>query len=142
DGDVDANARSLIAGIGQGGQALGGGPVERGQGVGAGGGDVVHRAWLNVGGPQRKAVRGEHRLDVAAVAVGLAGVPQVDDRALDAAGRFLAPVAGDDRAVQDLVGKAVLPRSFQRLAQAGGLPGEHVDDLVSAAAGGGPGDPV
>jgi hypothetical protein len=64
---------------------------------------------------------------------GLAGVPQVDDLALDAAGRFFAPVAGDDLAVQDYVGKALLPRPFQGLAQIRGLPGEHLDDLVPVA---------
>jgi hypothetical protein len=32
-------------------------------------------------------------LDVAAVGVSLAGIPQVDDLALDADGRLLAPVA-------------------------------------------------
>jgi hypothetical protein len=72
--------------------------------------------------------------------VGLAGIPQVDDLALDTAGGFFAPVAGDDLAVQDHMGKALLSRSFQRLAQFWGLRGEHLDDLVPVAVGRGPGD--
>ena len=59
DRDVDADAGAVVAGVGQGGQAGGGGAVEGGQGVDAGGGDVVHRAGLGVGDPQREPVRGE-----------------------------------------------------------------------------------
>src|SRR5438094_829173 len=44
DGDVDANAGAVVAGVSQSGQACCGGAVEGGQGVGTGGGDVVHRA--------------------------------------------------------------------------------------------------
>jgi hypothetical protein len=51
DGNHDADACALLAGIGQGGQAGGGGLVERGQGVGAGRGDVVHRAGFCVRDP-------------------------------------------------------------------------------------------
>jgi pimeloyl-ACP methyl ester carboxylesterase len=67
---VDADARAVVAGIGEGRQLRCGRPVERGQGVDAGGGEVVHRAGLFVGDPQREAVRGEHGLDVAAVGAG------------------------------------------------------------------------
>ena len=69
---MNADARAVIAGIGQGGQVSRGGQVQRGQGVDAGGGDVVHRTGLHGRDPQREPVRGEHGLDVAAVAVGLA----------------------------------------------------------------------
>ncbi len=48
DGNQDADARALIAGVGKGGQAGRGGRVERGQGMGAGGGDVVHRAGFHL----------------------------------------------------------------------------------------------
>ena len=57
DGDQDADARAVVAGIGEGGQLRRGGPVERGQGVDAGGGEVVHRAGLCVRDPQREALR-------------------------------------------------------------------------------------
>src|SRR5208282_5721526 len=84
DGHVDADPGAVVAGVGQGGQSARGGTVERGQGVDPGGGDVVHRARLGVGDPQREAVRGEHGLDVPAVRVRLPGVPQVDDLAFHA----------------------------------------------------------
>jgi hypothetical protein len=38
--------------------------------VDTGGDDVMHRAWLCLGNPQREPVRGQHRLDVAAVGIG------------------------------------------------------------------------
>src|SRR5215471_2296466 len=44
DGNQDADAGAVVARVGQGGQVTRGGPVESGQGVGAGGGEVVHRA--------------------------------------------------------------------------------------------------
>ena len=75
-------------------------------------------------------------------AVGLAGVPQVDDLAFHADGLLPAPVGGDDLAVQDHVREALVPGPFQRLAQLRGLFGEHRDDLVQVAVGGGPGDAV
>jgi hypothetical protein len=71
-GDQDADARTFIAWIGQGSQAGGGGSVKRGKGVGAGGGDVVHRAGHYLRNPQREPVWGGHRLDVAAVRMRLA----------------------------------------------------------------------
>jgi len=43
DRDKDAKAAALVAGAGHGGQAGGRGVVERGQGVDAGGGEVVPR---------------------------------------------------------------------------------------------------
>ena len=54
DGNQDADARALIAGVGKGGQAGRGSRVERGQGMGAGGGDVVHRAGPGRRDPQRE----------------------------------------------------------------------------------------
>ena len=77
-------------GAGQGRQARCGGGVERGERVGAGGGDVVHRARLGRPGPQREAVRGEDGLDVAAVGVRFPGIPQAGDLALGAEGRLAA----------------------------------------------------
>ena len=83
-------------GVGQGGQSGGGGAVEGGQGVDAGGGQIMHRAGLGIGDPQREPARGQDGLDAAAVAVGLAGVPQVDDLAFHADSGFFAPVGRDD----------------------------------------------
>ena len=96
DRDVDADAGTLIAGIGQGSQPLGGGAVERGQGVGAGGGDVVHRARLHGRDPPREPAGGEQRLDIAAVRVRLAGIPQVDNLAL-------TPRAGSLQRLQGMI---------------------------------------
>src|SRR5436189_668347 len=56
--------------------------------------------------------------------------------------RLLAPVGRDDRPVQDHVGEALVLGPFQRLAQAGGLAGENLDDLVQVPVGGGPRDAV
>jgi len=67
-------------------------------------------------------------------------IPQVDDLALEADGRLFAPVAGDDLPVQDHVREPLVPGPLQRLAQVGGLPGQHGDDLIEVAVGGGPGD--
>ena len=74
--------------------------------------------------------------------MGLAGVPQVDGLAADADGLLPAPVAGDDLAVQDHVRKPLVPGPFQRPAQVRGLIGQHRDDLVEVAVGGGPRDAV
>ena len=76
DGDVDAYSGAVVAGVGQGGQSGGGGAVEGRQGVGAGGGEVVHRTRLHGRDPQREPIRSKHGLDVSAVGVGLAGVPR------------------------------------------------------------------
>lgn len=73
--------------------------------MGAGGGDVMHRARLHIRDPQREPAWSGHGLDVAAVGMRLAGVPQADGLASHADGRFFAPIAGDDLAVQDYVGK-------------------------------------
>ena len=67
--NMDPDARGLIARGRPRRAAAGGDPVETGQGVGTGGGDVMHRARFHVGGPQREPVRAEDRLDVAAVAM-------------------------------------------------------------------------
>ena len=64
-------------GFGQCGQADGGRPVERGQGMGAGGGDVMHRPGFCLRDPQREPVRGAHRLDVTAVGMRFPRVPMV-----------------------------------------------------------------
>src|SRR5437667_8960457 len=51
DGNQDADAGAFISGVGQRGQVLRGGTVESGQGVRAGGGEVVYRAGLGFGDP-------------------------------------------------------------------------------------------
>src|SRR3974390_139742 len=43
DGHQDADSGAVVAGVCEGGQSSGGGAVEGGQGMGAGGGQVVHR---------------------------------------------------------------------------------------------------
>jgi hypothetical protein len=48
--------------------------------------------------------------------MGFAGVPHVDELALDAEGLVPAPVRTDDRAVQDHMRKALVAGPFQRLA--------------------------
>jgi hypothetical protein len=48
DGDVDADAHAVIAGVSEGGQPGGGGPVQRGQGVDAGGCVVARRLLLGL----------------------------------------------------------------------------------------------
>lgn len=73
---------------------------------------------------------------------GLSGVPQVDGFAVDAAGLFPAAVGGDDGAVQDQVGEALIDGAPQDLVQVGCLIGQDVDDLVDVAVGGGAGDAV
>jgi hypothetical protein len=108
--------------------------VQRGERAGAGGGDAVHRARPGRRGPQREAARGEDGLDAAAVGVRFPGVPQAGNRALDAEGRLAAAAGLDDGSVQDHVRQPVLVRPLQRLVLVRGLSGEHVDDLVPAAA--------
>src|SRR5690242_6395937 len=142
DGDENANAGAVVAGVGQSGQSDGGGVVEGGQGVGAGGGQVVHRAGLGVGDPQREPAWGEDGLDVAAVGVRLPGVPQVDDLAFHTDGRLLAPVGRDDLAVQDHVREPLVFGAFQRLAQVRSLLCQDLDDLIHIPVAGGPGDAV
>ena len=61
------------------------------QRVKARGGEVVHRAGLGLRDPQREPVRGDDRLNVGAVRVRLAGLPQVDDLAADSDGLRYRP---------------------------------------------------
>jgi hypothetical protein len=68
--------------------------------------------------------------------VGLAGESQVDDLAFHAESGFFAPASRDDLAVQDHVGKSVLPGPFQGLVQAVSLFSENLDDLADVPAGG------
>ena len=77
DRDEDTDTGAGVALVGQGAQACRGGRVESGQGVDAGGGDVVSGAGFGVTDPFGVAVRTGEHLDVAAVAVVLARVPQV-----------------------------------------------------------------
>jgi hypothetical protein len=65
---------------------VGGGPVQGAEHVLPGGGQVVGGAGFDVGDPQREHVRCHHRLDVAALPAGLAGVPGVDLLAFCASG--------------------------------------------------------
>lgn len=54
DGDADADPGALVSGAGQGGQASRRGPVQGGQGMSAGSGDVLHQPGFRVGNPQRE----------------------------------------------------------------------------------------
>ena len=137
---MDPDARAVVSRVGQGGQPGRGSPVQRGQGVDAGGGDVMHRPGLDPRDPQREPVRGDDRLDVAAMGMGFAGVPQVNGLAADAEGLLPAPVGRDDRAVQDHVRQAFLAGLVQGLAQIGSLTGQDHDHLVEVAVGGSPRD--
>ena len=55
----------------------------------------MDRARFDLGYPQRETVRRRERLDVAAVGVGLTGVPRVDLLSLDAGGLLTQAVAGE-----------------------------------------------
>src|SRR5690606_42128652 len=77
DRGVHADSGAVVGGVGQGGQAAGGRGVQGAQGVFAGGGQIVHRAGLDAGYPDRQPVGAHHRLDVAAKAASLARVPHV-----------------------------------------------------------------
>jgi hypothetical protein len=70
DGNADAGAGAVVAEGSKGGQACGG-AVAGGQGVEAGGGEIVHRPRLGVADPEREVAGGEHGQDAAAVGVRL-----------------------------------------------------------------------
>src|SRR5579859_5123525 len=53
EGDEDSDSGALVATVGEGQHSQAGGAVEGGQGVPAGGGDVVDRAGLGGTGPER-----------------------------------------------------------------------------------------
>src|SRR6185437_6536589 len=73
--------------------------------------------------------------------MGLAGVPRIDLLALPAGLLCRAPVGGDERAVQDEIGKSLLSGLVQGLAQGRCLRGEDIDGLVLVPVSGGLGDP-
>jgi hypothetical protein len=75
-GDLDADPGAGVTLVGQRRQASSGGGIQRWQGMGAGGGDVVSRPGFEVADPDRiSGGVGEH-LDVPAVLLVLAGVPE------------------------------------------------------------------
>jgi len=80
----------------------------------ASGGQIVHRAWFDVTGPQREAVRCQYGLDVAARLGGFAGVPPVDLLAFHAGGLLVEAIGGEELAVEDDVGESVVLGLFQR----------------------------
>ena len=63
----DADARTLVSGIGQGHQPVGGRGVERSEHVGTGRREVVHRSGFDLGDEEGEPVRSHEALDVAAV---------------------------------------------------------------------------
>ena len=87
---------------------MGGGPVQGTQYVFPGGGQVVDRAGLDVTDPQGEPGWRRQRLDVAAVLVGLSRISQVDLLAFHAGGLLAAAICGEDLAVQDQVGHALV----------------------------------
>lgn len=138
----DADARALVSGIGQGHQPGGGRGVERAEHVGTGRGEIVHRSGFDLGDEEGEPVRAHDPLDIAAVGLGFAGVPEVDLLAFDAGGLLRAAIGGDDDSIQYEVEQAPLAGLFQGLVEVGGLAGEHGGALVDVAVGGGAGDVV
>jgi hypothetical protein len=72
--------------------------------------------------------------------VGLAGIPPVDGLALNALSWLFAPVARDDRPVQDHVREPLVLGLPQGIAQVRGLVCQHADDLFEVTVSGGTGD--
>src|SRR5664279_1470377 len=77
DRDQHADAGADVSLSAQGFQATSGGPVERGQNMFAGSGDVVCRAGFGRADPFRISVGPGEDLDVAAMAIMLYRIPQV-----------------------------------------------------------------
>jgi hypothetical protein len=71
----------------------------------------------------------------------LSGVPLIDLLSLLAGLLVRAPVRGDQRAVQDEVGKPLLSGLFQGLSKGRRPRGEDIDGLVLVPVRGGLGDP-
>ena len=138
--DVHARAGPFISGIGEDRQVL---QVRPGFGQDelAGRGQVMGAAGQHVADPQRDAAGGGQRLHVPGGLMSLAGVPLVDFLPLLAGLLVRAPVRGDERAVQDEVGKSLLHGPFQGLAQRGRRRGQDFDGLVFVPVRGGLGDP-
>ncbi len=79
-------------------------------------GEVVDRAGLGIGDPDRESAGQGDVMDVAALAATLARVPQVHGLALGFPGLLGAPVRDDDHAFQGMIGDDV--ESFElRLAK-------------------------
>ncbi len=143
---VHALAGTGVADVGQGRQTGAGRRVEGGQGMDAGGAQVVDGSGFHVGDPSpssasrgcpmRGTVRGGHELDVPGEAPSLAGVPQVV-ALLRGAGH---PVAGDEGAVQYHMAQPLLATALQHLMQLRGALDEDVDALVEVPVAGGLGD--
>lgn len=112
---------------------LGGGPVQGGQSVGAGGGHVVDRARLDRGDPQWGAVGSGQNLDVAAEHVVFPGVSQVVAGGADPGD----PITGDQGAVEDHVANPLVVAAAEDLVQVRSTLGEHVDAFVQVAVAGG-----
>src|SRR6266702_5115712 len=138
--DVHARAGPFKTGISQDRQVLEVGPGLR-QDELAGGGQVVGAAGQHARDPQRDPARGRQRLHVPGGLVRLPGVPLVYFLPFPAGLLVRAPVRGDQRAVQDQIGKPLLNGPVQGLAQRGRLRGEHLDGLVLVPVRGGLRDP-
>ncbi|GAB2444098.1 hypothetical protein GCM10027162_44690 [Streptomyces incanus] len=123
---VNADVGAGVADIGQGRQPVAGRGVQRGQGMNAGGAQVVHRAGLDCGDPQQGAVGRGEELEVSGEAPSLAGVPQVV-APLGGAGHA---VAGDERAVQHHMAQALRAAAFQDLVQVRSARGEDIDPFA------------
>jgi geranyl diphosphate 2-C-methyltransferase len=136
DRDVDTDACADVALVGEGRQTAGGGLVQGGQDVDAGGGDVGCGAGLDVGDPQRGAVRGGQELHVAAECLVFLAEPQVVAVVPDAC----EAVGFDECAVEDHVRHALLPAAVEDVVQVGGLVGQDIDAFVEVAVAGGLGD--
>ena len=115
--DVHAHAGPFISGIGKDGQVLQVGPG-LGQDELAGRGQVVGAARQHPETPGH-AAGGRQGLHVPGGLVRLPGVPLVDFLSLLAGLLARASVGGDQRAVQDQVGKPLLSRLVQGLVSVG-----------------------
>lgn len=105
--------------------------VGGGQDVGAGGVDVGDASGFDLGGPQRKAIRGEQGLDIAAEVGGLSRVFAFHAGRLEA-----APVGVEDLSVHDEVRQPFGGGLLEGVVQVGGLAGEDVDGLMEVAVAG------
>ena len=135
--DFDADARSGVALVRQRGQPQRSRPVQRRQGVGARGGDVMGRAGLHRSGPHRKTSVIGQDLHVAAKGPVPTGVPQVV-AGLGASGD---PVSADQGPVQADERLAVPAEPVQDVGDLGGSLGDHLQGLVQVAVAGGLRDP-
>ncbi len=122
----DADPGALVAGVGERGKPLSGGFVQGGQGMPAGGDEVVDHAGLDISDPQRGAGRGGEELDVPPELLVLAGVPQV----VTVGGDPGDPIGADQDPVEDQVARSLVMAAAENLVQVGRMVGQDIDPLM------------